>query len=459
MKTLYLRIALTTILVIILSSIIAFFFSNIYYQYNLKAYNDQKVTRMADDMVSFYEKHPKINIEDYLENIGKLGYQIYLVDENHKGKFFGGGFRDQSLDDQIIEQVVNGKVYHGIADFPRKIFVTGFFDNMLTNSIGMKIMVNEEPHALFVRPDIEQQFGELRIFFALILGFAILLSILLVLVSTRYLVKPIVSLTEATKKIGKGNYNIQLNTNRRDEIGALAKHFTDMATNLEQLEEMRQEFVSNVSHEIQSPLSAIQGFSQTLQTENLSEEERQYYLSIIEKESRRMSQLSKQLLVLASLDKEEHILNKHTYDLALQIKQVFRMTEWQWHEKNIMVDLKLPHSPIYADETLLHQVWVNLITNSIKFTDEGGTIFVNIKKMENEYHIKIQDNGIGISKEDLPQIFNRFYKADKARQRTEGSSGLGLAITKKIIELHRGVIYVESTLGKGTTFYIQIPIK
>lgn len=457
MRTLYLKIVLTTIVVMMFSSVAAFFISNAYYQYNLKPYNDKKLTRMAEDVKTFYESSPNVRLDRYLRNIGDLGYQIYLVDEQGRGSFFGGSFREKELSDKVIQSVLDGHVYHGISQFSSKGFITGFFDNVLINTIGIPITDNGHQYALFFRPNTELQFGELRIFFALILLLTIFISILLVLVSTRYIVKPITKLTQATKQIAEGKYDIQLNTTLRDEIGELTNHFSRMAKNLEQLEAMRQEFVSNVSHEIQSPLASIQGFSQTLQSKKLSEDQRQHYLSIIEKESRRMSQLSKQLLTLASLDKEKEILSENTFDVAAQIKQVLFMTEWSWREKDLALELELPAAFIYADEQLLHQVWTNLLVNSIKFTENGGSISIKLMQKDDEYHIEFKDTGIGISQNDLPYIFNRFYKADKARGRKEASSGLGLAITKKIIELHDGQIYVESQIGKGTIFHICLP--
>ncbi|MEI4789614.1 HAMP domain-containing sensor histidine kinase [Bacillus sp. FJAT-53060] len=459
MRSLYLKIVMTTVVVMVFSSAVAFLISNAYYQYSLKPYNDKKLTRMAEEVKTFYESSSMDDLDDYLTNIGELGYQIYLVDEQGKGIFFGGSFRNKELSHQVVESVLDGHVYHGISQFSSKGLFTGFFDNALVNTIGVPVTGKGNNYALFFRPNTELQFGELRIFFALILFLTVLLSILTVLVSTRYLVKPIVTLTQATKQIAKGKYNIQLNVKLRDEIGELANHFTKMANNLEQLDLMRQEFVSNVSHEIQSPLASIQGFSQTLQSKELSEDKRQHYLSIIENESRRLSQMSKQLLTLASLDKEKEILNQHTFDVATQIKQVLFMTEWSWREKDLTVELDLTSAPIYADEQLLHQVWTNLLVNSIKFTEKGGAIFINLSKRENGYCIQFKDTGIGISKNDLPHIFTRFYKADKARSRKEASSGLGLAITKKIIELHDGQIDVESQLGKGTIFHIYLPKK
>lgn len=413
---------------------------------------------MAKDIQSYYQNHSSIDINQYLSHISQLGYQMYLVASDGNGTFYGGDFRKKELDQNIIQDVVSGKTYHGINQFPSKLFVTGFFDNVLKNTIGVPVIVDGAPHALFIRPNLEVQFGEMRIFFAILLAVTILLSVIFVVISTRYIVKPISKLTEATKKIAKGNYNIQLQVHRRDEIGQLASHFSSMTKSLEQLEAMRQEFVSNVSHEIQSPLASIQGFSQTLQLETITEEKRKHYLSIIEDESRRLSQLSKQLLTLASLDKEEGIVEKDRFDLSQQIKQVLFMTEWSWREKDIAIDMELPFVFIHADQKLLQQAWTNLITNSIKFRETGGTISINIRSDNEKCYIEISDTGIGISKEDLPHIFQRFYKADKSRIRKEGSSGLGLPITKKIIELHDGKIHVESMLGRGTTFFIELPL-
>ncbi|MCM3006514.1 sensor histidine kinase [Priestia koreensis] len=457
MRTLYLRIFLTTIFVMILSSFFAFFLSNAYYQFKLKPANDQKLTKMANDIKDFYEDNAEDNIDAYLTSVGHLGYQLYLVDEQKKTMFFGNEFRKNTLKTANIQSVLAGNKYHGIKDYPSKVFITGFFENDLRNTVGVPITANGTKYALFLRPDTELQIGELRIFLAVLLVLTFFISVLLVIISTRYIVKPITRLTEATKRLSKGDYNLQLNVNRRDEIGRLASHFSQMAKGLEQVEASRQEFVSNVSHEIQSPLSSIQGFSQTLQSPSLPEEERRRYLEIIEHESKRMSQLSKQLLTLASLDKEDGLLTKTTFDLSNQLKQVLMMTEWHWREKDIAVDMELPSTFVFADENFLHQVWTNLITNSIKFTEPGGTISLSIRTRDTDCMVTISDTGIGIAPSQIEHIFERFYKADKARDRKEASSGLGLAIVKKIIDLHEGTIDVKSELGKGTTFIVTFP--
>lgn len=460
MRNLYHRIVATTLLVMVLSSTLAFFASNLYYQYRLKPFNDAKVTGMAEDIKQYYERNENMDLSLYLDHIGGLGYQFYVVDQQGRGLFYGPEFRKVELGTHPIQQVFEGEIYHGIAQFPAGLFVTGFFDNDLRNTIGVLLQKNGEPaYALFVRPNAVIQFGEMRTFLTMILLVSFILSILLVAFSTRYVVRPIVKLTEATKMLARGNYKIKLDVKRDDEIGKLAVHFSQMAISLEQLEAMRQEFVSNVSHEIQSPLASIQGFSHTLLTADLPEEQRRRYLSIIEDESRRMSQLSKQLLTLASLEKEDAILEKNEFDVGGQIRQVLFMTEWSWRDKDLAVKMDLPSLYINADSKLLHQVWINLITNSIKFTEEGGTISVRLRPEGKEHiRVEIEDTGIGIAEEDLPFVFQRFYRADKSRNRKEGSSGLGLAIVSKIVGMHGGEITVDSEPGKGTTFRIRLPI-
>ncbi|MFK4996835.1 sensor histidine kinase [Bacillus sp. N9] len=181
-----------------------------------------------------------------------------------------------------------------------------------------------------------------------------------------------------------------------------------MAKSLQRLDEMRLEFVANVSHEIQSPLTSIQGFTKAIRTKSVSKEEADRYLSIIEQESSRLSSLSKQLLMLSSLDKQVKAVNKVSFRLDEQIREAVLVTEWQWSRKNLEMNLDLPELIIEADEQLLFQVWMNLITNSIKFTVENGSIYIEVAVNENIV-VTVRDTGAGIPKEELPLIFDRFY--------------------------------------------------
>jgi signal transduction histidine kinase len=251
---------------------------------------------------------------------------------------------------------------------------------------------------------------------------------------------------------------VDYNLKDDQRFGELAQSVNNMALELNQLEGMRQEFISNVSHEIQSPLTSIRGFAQALRNDQLSNEERLHYLSIIETESRRLSNLSDNLLELASLEAKNMKFEPKSYRLDKQLRDVILASEPQWMDKQIDLEIFLDEIDIHGDEDLLSQVWTNLIHNSIKFTPEAGRVRLDLHRKGEQIEVKISDTGIGIEEEDKAHIFERFYKADLSRERSQGGSGLGLSISKKIIEMHQGTITVESRLGFGAAFIVSLPI-
>ncbi|MBI1279424.1 MAG: two-component sensor histidine kinase [Anaerolineaceae bacterium] len=267
---------------------------------------------------------------------------------------------------------------------------------------------------------------------------------------------------EAMNKIAKGDFSVQLDDDLEGDggiINELAKSVNTMAVELNQMEQMRQEFISNVSHEIQSPITSIRGFAQALQNNHMSVEDRNHYLSIIETESVRISRITENLLKLATLEAESVRFEPKTYSLDRQIRTLILACEPQWTDKKINMDVSLDDVTIMADEDLLSQVWMNLISNSIKFTPEGGNITVDLNQQGNHVAFKIADSGIGISDEDQQHVFERFFKADKSRTRAHNSgSGLGLSIVQKIVDMHHGTISVESKIGIGTTFIVNLPL-
>ena len=267
---------------------------------------------------------------------------------------------------------------------------------------------------------------------------------------------------EAMARIAEGDFSVQLEDDLEGDegiINELAKSVNTMATELNQMEQMRQEFISNVSHEIQSPITSIRGFAQALQNNHMSAEDRNHYLSIIETESTRISRITENLLKLATLEAENVKFEPKSYCLDKQIRNLILASEPQWMGKHIDLDVSLEDVTIMADEDLMSQVWINLISNSVKFTPEGGKICVDLRQQGNSVAFKIEDTGIGISKEDQEHVFERFYKADKSRTRANNSgSGLGLSIVQKIVEMHHGTITVESKVGVGTTFAVSLPL-
>jgi signal transduction histidine kinase len=270
----------------------------------------------------------------------------------------------------------------------------------------------------------------------------------------------------ALENISKGDFSVRLDDNLRDTVilrdtvvRELVKSVNHMALELNQMESMRQEFISNVSHEIQSPLTSIRGFAEALRNDHLSTAERTHYLSIIETESTRLSRITDNLLRLASLESAQIKFEPKPYRLDKQIRNLILAGEPQWTDKGIDLDVSLDEVVITADEDLLSQVWINLIHNSIKFTPEGGRIHVALCRPGRVVVVRISDTGIGIPEEDQPRIFERFYKADKSRRRSTEGSGLGLSIARKIVEMHKGTIGLESKLGAGTTLTVSLPVE
>jgi signal transduction histidine kinase len=260
---------------------------------------------------------------------------------------------------------------------------------------------------------------------------------------------------QALDKIAKGDFNIYLdNREENDLLNDLVNSVNHMASQLGQMETMRQEFISNVSHEIQSPLTSVRGFTQALMEDDLSVQDRRHYLNIIEMESKRLSQLTENLLKLASLDSDQAEIDLHPYALDKQIRSIILTNEPQWRDKQLDIDVSLKPLMINADEALMHQVWTNLLHNSIKFTPSGGKITINLFEKESSIIFTIRDSGIGIYADDRIHIFERFYKADKSRSQTIPGSGLGLSIVKRIVELHHGSVEVESQPGEGTIFMV-----
>lgn len=278
------------------------------------------------------------------------------------------------------------------------------------------------------------------------------------------------SLQDAIEQVARGDFNVNVSTasffgsNKNKErhqehpFHQLAESINDMAAKLHEVENMRQEFVSNVSHEIQSPLTSISGFARALQNNKLKPEERMHYLSIIETESRRLSKLSDNLLKLTSLESEHPPFETRSYRLDKQLRNIVLSSEPQWVGKSIEMDVSLDEVTIVADENLMSQVWMNLLYNAIKFTPNGGTIGVHLSQQEGVATVRVSDTGIGMSDEERLHVFERFYKADKSRNRSSGGSGLGLAIVKRIIEMHDGEISVNSKTGEGTQMKVTLPV-
>ncbi|KIL42796.1 histidine kinase [Jeotgalibacillus alimentarius] len=447
---LYVKFIWFTFTTMLLSSLIGFLVMNVYYDLNLKDANNDKNMRILIEVAEQLESGSGQPAET-LNLLGDAGYQFYLTG-NGRSEFYGGEYREQSLSDDVISSVLNDEQYHGISEFPRSAFITGFFANELRNTVGVPVTIEGADYALFMRPDIGLLFQELHWLFAGLAGGIILLSFLLMMIVARLLTRPIVQLTEAAEQMERESFDQPLKVKRRDEIGRLAERFTAMRTQIARSIQKREEFVHNVSHDIQSPLHKIQSTLSLLEKETLTESERQHYYGMIRGEAAQISSLTKQLLILASFNEEESLSEQ--VEVSTQLTAIIERLRYLFDENGLAVAADLEHATVRGNGVLLQSVWENLLTNAIKYSHGGGLVEVICRAEKDHVEVIIKDEGIGMTEAQVAQAFDRFYRADEAR--SEQGSGLGLSIVKEIIDLHSGTVRIESETSQGTTVKVRL---
>ena len=292
-----------------------------------------------------------------------------------------------------------------------------------------------------------------------ILGISLILIALIAYVISKTLTRPLTRMQKEMKKLSKGNFNINLKEGH-DEFGKLAKNFNNMSKELEKRNNelvesasSKQLFIDNLSHEMNTPLTSIQGYAELMQKANLNDEQKQKYLKYIQDEGRRIQDMYKKLLLL-SYKKNSDFEKKDVEmtEVFTEIEDTFRegMND---AEMELIINNQL--STIYGDETLIIMSISNLIKNAMNVSEKNTKIMVNAFNMNNKKYVQVVDQGPGISEENIKRITEPFYRVDKVRSRKNGGAGLGLSICKSIMELHGGKLLIESELGKGSIFTLE----
>ncbi|MCA1060401.1 HAMP domain-containing histidine kinase [Rossellomorea aquimaris] len=448
-NTLYSKMVLTFIGVVFISVTASFFITYNMYEERVVAEIEEELMVAGKGIIELSKVMEPESVENYIEKVSTIRYNIALYSEDGKSKFYGEAKPDNYATPDEVEEVLAGGV-HRITNKDRKLFHYA--------SVGLPFELNGKKYALFLKPGLAGKLDFVRRILKTVLFNVLMIGSLLYLFVALYFVSPIKKLTAFTSKVAKGNFHEQVSVKRKDEIGELAESFNRMNKELHSVEKMRREFISNVSHDLQSPLMSIKGFARALKEHSFPKEQQDQYLTIIEKESERLGKLSANLLQLSVLESKENPTNKEWYRLDQQIRQVFLSHQPQWLDKGIVIDLEDVHpAELSADKDQLEQVWHNLLTNSIKFTDHGGEITVSLKEEGERIVVVFSDTGVGISEEDVPHIFDRFFMVDRARESSKQGSGLGLSIVKKIIDVHHGSVDVTSKANQGTTFTFTLP--
>ena len=315
---------------------------------------------------------------------------------------------------------------------------------------------------LLVSPvqEIMQNLYQLQDQMILIFAAIAVTSLICAWVFSRVITRPIAGLNRGIQKMSKGDFSARVKVRGSGEMKQLARAFNSMSEKLETLDQSRNQFVSNASHELKTPLATMKIMIESLIYQpDMDKNLRTEFMTDINNEIDRLSAIVSDLLTLVQMDSQNVKLTRENLSIAQLIKDNAHRLQPIANQKGQKIVLQLQDScDIYADKSKLNQVIYNLMENAVKYTQASGVIRVSLQRQGRNAIFKVSDNGPGIPKENLPHIFDRFYRVDKARSREKGGTGLGLSIVHQLVLLHGGAISVESEEGRGATFIVELPL-
>jgi len=457
---------LSTYLILIV--ILFFILTNIITDYLLQWHIEDKQEQViqdseiiADDISYYLSVYDSSVYKTYLKSIANkygetLNSRIIILDQDKRVVADSNDeFNFESLDLIEIEESLKGKTGTGnyyFNDIGNVIYTA--FPVVFEDEINGTVFISSSINSLY--ENVNDLINRLKI---LILTVSFLIIIGLYILTNIFL-KPINKFFPAIESIKKGELGKKVEINTRDEFHLLGEAFNSMSIRLNEVDEEREAFVANVSHELKTPLASIKLLSENLLLQEHAEEKiYKEFLKDINDEVDRLNNIVNELLSLVDLDKNKLILNYQTTYLNYILEKIVEQLRPLAKEKNIKLILEeKDRIQLKIDKDKIKQAIINIIHNGIKYSDNGGRVKISIYSEKDNAVIKVSDSGYGIPKESIPYIFDRFYRVDKARSRRTGGTGLGLSISKQIINMHHGTIEVKSRVGKGTTFYIKIPL-
>ena len=327
-----------------------------------------------------------------------------------------------------------------------------------TYTVFVRLGEGDKTSVLLIHSDISrwnESFRQLALWTLAICVVAAFVVLFSSYYTAKRIINPFVDMNHIVQCYSKGDFSQRIPVQGKDEASQLGRSFNEMADQLKNLEVTRQSFVANVSHELRSPLTSMKGFLEAMMDGTIPPEEHDHYIDIVLSETRRMTAMVNDLLDLARIESGIITVNYEVFDINELIRRTLITFEARISEKQMELDVRFANeqSFVYADSNQISQVLRNLIDNAIKYSPEGRTLLVSTYALRKEVYVTIRDTGVGIPAEDVPHIFDRFYKVEKAHTPSpQVGSGLGLAIVKKIIEAHGQSITVKSARGKGTQF-------
>ncbi|MBR0081922.1 MAG: HAMP domain-containing protein [Clostridia bacterium] len=362
-----------------------------------------------------------------------------------------------SLENTAYSRVASGASAMG--DFCR-----GYFDkaDMPILTLCRSIAAGEETALLLIHTDLSdlnRQTREMMLWLVSMSLLSFLGAVLLSYYNTHRLIDPFVEINHIVRCYSRGDFSRRINIKGRDEAAQLGRSFNEMAEQIKDLDDTRRSFVANVSHELRSPLTSMKGFLEAMQDGTIPQESYPEYIDIVLGETRRMASMVNDLLDLSRIESGMIELHYETFDINELIRRTLITFEARLTEQQMEMEVRFAQEQcfVYADSAQIGQVLRNLIDNAIKYSGKGQTICVSTYSVRREVYVSVKDNGVGIPQEDIPHVFDRFYKVEKAHTPSPTvGSGLGLSIVKRIIEQHGQTITVRSARGRGTQFTFSL---
>ncbi|WP_075750120.1 ATP-binding protein [Bacillus cabrialesii] len=453
------HISILILAFVIVISLFSHFVKDFAYQNKveeLTSYAVQIANEFQNGQIDMHRLYP------YQDLLSTRKTQFMLFDEKQRPYFMPEGFPPrEKLKKSEWNKLKKGQTVMIRAD--------GRFDDEVS-LVAQPIFVQNEfkGAVLLISPisGVEQMVNQVNLYMFYAVISTLVITILVSWLLSKFHVKRIEKLREATDKVASGDYDIHLENSYGDEIGVLASDFNIMAKKLKQsrdeidrLEKRRRQFIADVSHELRTPLTTINGLVEGLNSNTIPEDNKEKCFSLISEETKRMLRLVKENLDYEKIRSQQITLNKLDVPLIEVFEIVKEHLEQQAEEKQNKLTIQVEdHIIVHADYDRFIQILVNITKNSIQFTQNGNIWLRGIEGYK-ETIIEIEDTGIGISKEDIEHIWERFYKADISRTNTAyGEYGLGLSIVKQLVEMHQGTVEIKSEEGKGTKFIIRLPL-
>lgn len=415
----------------------------------------QQVTLIHELGVPNFEK---LRFEiDALERY--LNAHIWMIDRSGNLYVSSNLENKMGLNELLVKEEVK-KVFDGYIIKRQGEFNKQFNESVLT--IGYPIIYNNKVMmALFMHapmPEVNKTISDIYTITLIVLGFALIIGLGAVFILSKNLKNKIHSLSDASKVLAKGDFGKTIDIDGDDELNQLAKNFNYMSKELSKVDKMRKDFISNLSHDLRSPLTSIKGYAQALLDGTIDKNDQTKYLNIILEESERLSKMTNDILDLSKMESGNGKLSFSDFSINEMIVNEIEKFEVNLEEKSVdvKIDLCSTRDIVYADKDKINRVMYNLIDNAVKFVNDDG--FIKIRTCDNgeKIIVQISNSGNVIPQKDLEYIWERFVKLDKSRGKNKKGSGLGLAIIKSIIERHNEEIQVSSNETEGTIFTFSL---